>query len=912
MNYQSETAADFARQDWHALAPDAIAAELAADPIRGLSAAEARRRFAIHGPNELAQAAATSPLTIFARQFASLVIAILIVAAGVSALMGERVDAVAIVAIVVLNAVIGFLQEYRAEKAVAELKRMTAPRARVLRDADAATVPASALVPGDLLLLEAGDLVAADARLIEEAGLETNEAALTGESVPVAKSPGVCARETLLPERSNMVFLGTAVTRGSGRALVVATGMRTEFGKIARLLETASSEQTPLQRRLDRVARRLLWFCLCIVALVFVLGLMRAVPIFEMFLGAISLAVAAIPEGLPAIVTVALALGVSRMAQRNALIRRLHSVETLGCAQVICTDKTGTLTLGEMTARKVVTGDRVFGVTGEGYSADGAIFADGEALTEQDAALDDLLHAAVACNDAHLATHGGRPAVVGDPTEGALLVLAAKAGLTRGRVEAQMRRVGAIAFTSERKRMTVVVKSNRGLVAYVKGAPEVVLARCSRIRLRDGVGPLSPEDRARMAEANAMLASGGLRVLACAQRSLEPSAGGEAPTDEAALERDLEFLGLVGMQDPPRAEAREAVHKCAVAGIRTVMITGDHPETAAAIARDLGIMRPGDAALGGAELERMSEEQLRERVRSVSVYARVTAEHKLRIVRAWKSHGAVVAMTGDGVNDAPALKEAAIGVAMGITGTEVTKEAADIVIADDNFATIVAAVEEGRGIYDNVAKTLLYLMGGNFGELTVMLLAAVVGWPLPFLPIQLLWINLVSDGLPALALATDPIDRDVLLRPPRDPQAEIVDRSFMGWVMLVGCLSAGVTLSAFGYAIYSGMDLARARNAAFFVLVVEELARAFGARSAHRPLWQIGFFTNLRLLAVVLVSFALQLVISATPLLEEIFQTQRVTLAECAVGILLGLIPLSTLEAIKVLRVKLSPGNTAR
>lgn len=913
MNHRSDTAADFARQDWHALPPDAIAAELAADPVRGLSAAEAQRRLAIHGPNELAQAAATSALTIFARQFASLVIWILMLAAAVSVAMGERVDAIAIVAIVVLNAVIGFLQEYRAEKAVAELKRMTAPTAHVLRDGNAATVPASVLVPGDLLLVEAGDLVAADARLIEEAGLETNEAALTGESVPVAKSCRLCARQTLLPERGNMLFLGTAVTRGSGRALVVATGMRTEFGKIARLLETASSEQTPLQRRLDRVARRLLWFCLGIVALVFVLGLMRAVPIFEMFLGAISLAVAAIPEGLPAIVTVALALGVSRMARRNALIRRLHSVETLGCTQVICTDKTGTLTLGEMTARKIVTGDRVFDVTGEGYSTDGAIFADGETLSERDAALDDLLRAAVACNDAHLALQAGRPAVVGDPTEGALLVLAAKAGITRDRVQAQMRRVGAIAFTSERKRMTVIMKSEQGLVAFTKGAPELVLARCSRIRLRDGVKPLDAEDRARMAEANAMLASGALRVIACAQRALEPSAGGgAAPTNEAEIEHDLEFLGLVGMQDPPRAEAREAVRKCALAGIRTVMITGDHPETAAVIARDLGILRPGDATLNGAELEQMREEQLREHVHRVSVYARVTAEHKLRIVRAWKSHGVVVAMTGDGVNDAPALKGAAIGIAMGITGTGVTKEAADIVIADDNFATIVAAVEEGRGIYDNVVKTLRYLMGGNFGELTVMLAAAVVGWPLPLLPIQLLWINLVSDGLPALALATDPIDHDVMLHPPRDPQSEIINRGFMGWVMLVGCLSAGVTLRAFGYAIHSGMDLARARNAAFFVLVVEELARAFGARSAHKPLWRISLLTNLRLLVVVLLSFALQLVISATPIMEEIFQTQRITLAECAVGILLGLIPLSTLEVIKVLRMNLNSGNTAR
>ena len=905
MNSPTDGFGEQARQDWHALAADAVTAELRTDAIGGLSGAEVQRRLALHGPNELAQAAAVSGLAIFARQFASLVVGILIVAAALSAALGERIDAVAIIAIVVLNALIGFLQEQRAERAVAELRRITAPRARVLRDGLAANVPAAALVPGDLLLVEAGDLVAADARLIEGAGLATNEAALTGESMPVMKSAGVCAPQTPLAERDNMLFVGTAVTRGGGRALVVATGMATEFGKIAGLLETASSDQTPLQRRLDRVARRLLWSCLAIVTLVFALGLMRALPIFELLLSAISLAVAAIPEGLPAIVTVALALGVSRMARRNALVRRLHAVETLGCAQVICTDKTGTLTLGEMTARKIVAGDRLFEITGEGYSTQGAIFADGESLAEADAQLADLLRAAIACNDAHLSAHEGRPAIVGDPTEGALLVLAAKAGITGERTAAEMRRVGALAFTSERKRMTVIMKTAAGLMAYVKGAPEVVLERCSHQRVRDGSRPLSAEDRARIIEANAMMASDALRVIACARRRLGPAALElKSPLDEAEVERDLELLGLIGMHDPPRAEAREAVRECETAGIRIVMITGDHPQTAAAIARELGILHPRDAVLGGAELDRLSDRELRERVRDISVYSRVTAEHKLRIVRAWKARGVVVAMTGDGVNDAPALKEAAIGVAMGISGTEVTKQAADIVIADDNFATIVAAIEEGRGIYDNIAKTLQYLIGGNFGELMVMLLAGIAGWPLPLLPIQLLWVNLVSDGLPALALASDPIDRDVLRRPPRAPDAEIISRAFLGRVALVGCLSAAVTLAAFGYALHQGMDLARARNTAFFVLVVEELMRAFGARSADKSLWQLGVLTNLRLLWVVMTSFALQLLISATPLTEAIFQTRRVTLAECAAGVVLGLIPLSILEAVKVVRAK--------
>ena len=770
-------------------------------------------------------------------------------------------------------------------------------------------MPAAALVPGDLLLVEAGDLVAADARLLEEAGLETNEAALTGESVPVSKSPGrlrarnAARRSATTCCSSAPRSRGAAAARWSWPPECVPSSARSPGCS-----KRASSEQTPLQRQLDRVGHRLLWFCLGIVALIFALGLMRAVPIFELFLGAMSLAVAAIPEGLPAIVTVALALGVSRMARRNALVRRLHSVETLGCAQVICTDKTGTLTLGEMTARKVVTADRVFDVTGEGYSTDGAIFADGDSRCPGTTPrCDDLLRAAVACNDAHLTSQAGRPAIVGDPTEGALLVLAAKAGITpRAGRRADGRRVGTIAFTSERKRMTVVVKANGGLIAYTKGAPEMVLARCSRIRTRDGVRPLGTEDRARMTEANAMMASDALRVIACARRSLEPSArGGEAPIDEAEIERDLEFLGLVGMQDPPRAEAREAVRKCERAGIRTVMITGDHPAN-----RRRDRPRPrhpasGRPALGGAELERMSDEELRERVAEVSVYGRVTAEHKLRIVRAWKSHGAVVAMTGDGVNDAPALKEAAIGVAMGISGTEVTKAGRRHRNRRRQFRHHRrggrgrprhlrqrgqdAALSDGRKFRR---------ADGDAGRGRRRLAAAAAADP----------VALDQPGLrrTARARAGDRSDRPrraASVRP-RPPQAEIISRGFMGRVMLVGCLSAGVTLIAFGYAIHSGMDLARARNAAFFVLVVEELMRAFGARSADKPLWRIGMLTNLRLVAVVLVSFALQLVISATPLMEEIFQTQRITLAECAVGILLGLIPLSILELMKITSAK--------
>ncbi len=872
-----------------------VAAELATNVTSGLSAAEAARRLEHEGPNELRKEEAVSPLTILAAQFRSVVIWVLIGAAAVSAALGETIDGIAIIAIVVLNAAIGFFQEHRAERAVAALARLTAPRARVVRDGRAAVVPTAEVVRGDLLLLEGGDLVAADARLIEASALRTSEAPLTGESQPVAKRAEVLTPDTALADRRNMVFLGTSVASGTGRAVVVATGMATEVGRIATLLETASSGETPLQRKLDQVGRRLLRACLAIVVVVFALGLARGTALLELFMGAVSLAVAAIPEGLPAVVTVALALGVQRMARRNALVRRLPSVETLGCAHVICTDKTGTLTVGEMTVRKIVTDACVFNVTGEGYSSEGGIFAgDADKPASDDTLLRDLLRAACGCNDAELTQRDGRPALVGDPTEGALLVVAAKAGLTREAVEAQMPRLGALPFDSDRKRMTVIREREGQPWAFVKGAPEVILERCSHVHTDHGDEPLDDITRSRMLEASALLANDALRVLAIAERRIE----GFPTTDDP--EHDLTLLGLVGMQDPPRVEAREAVIRCKRAGIRVVMITGDHPDTARAIARELGIL---DAeVVVGRELDEMSDEVLARCVRGISVFARVTAEHKLRIVRAWKANGMVVAMTGDGVNDAPALKEASIGIAMGIAGTEVTKEAADLVISDDNFASIVAAVEEGRGIYDNIAKTLGYLLAGNAGELTVMLVAGLIGWPLPLLPIQLLWINLVTDGLPALGLATDPIDPSVLARRPRQADAELMDRSFLGRVALTGCLTAAVTLAAFGYELSTDGSLTDARNAAFSVLVIAELLRSFGARSDSKTVREIGLLSNLKLFTIVTVSFALQLFIHHTPVLEAVFGTKPITLAQCLAWIALGSAPVILLEILKVAR----------
>ena len=901
---------------WHSQPIEFMAKALETDLRQGLPLEEAKRRLAEDGPNALKKGKAVSPLAILAGQFKSLVIWVLIGAAAVSIALDELADGVAILAIVILNAVIGFFQEYRAEKAAAALARLAAPRAKVLRGAHAEVVPAAEVVRGDVVLLEAGDLVAADARLIDASALRTNEAPLTGESQPVEKTSAILPTETPLADRKNMLFMATSVVGGTGRALVVATGMNTEVGHIAQLLEGAESGETPLQRRLDQVARRLLWACLGIVVLVFLLGLLRSIAPFELFLSAVSLAVAAIPEGLPAVVTVALALGVQRMVRRNALVRRLPAVETLGCAQVICTDKTGTLTVGEMTARKLVTHERLYRVTGEGYSTEGAFLADGvERTADEDPLLFDLLQAAAACNDAELVVKDNRPQVVGDPTEGALLVAAAKGGISRVAIESGMPRIMTLPFDSDRKRMSVVRNMDGQALAFVKGAPEVILERCTHILTAQGVRELSDHDCLQMMQANRMLANDALRVLAVAERTLDrpplppgnphpssPFARGRRGGDEGEdTENNLTLLGLIGLQDPPRAEAREAVAKCRRAGIKTVMITGDHPDTARAIARELGVLQRGDEVVIGQELERMGEEELKERVPRIGVYARVTAEHKLRIVRAWKAEGAVVAMTGDGVNDAPALKEASIGVAMGITGTEVTKESADIIITDDNFASIVAAMEEGRGIYDNIAKTLGYLLAGNAGELTVMLVAALVGWPLPLLPLHLLWINLVTDGLPALALATDPIDPSVLKRPPRPPQAQLLDREFLRLTVLTGCLTALTALGAFAYEFYIDKSLEQARDAAFTALVIAELLRSFGARSNTQTVWRVGLFSNMRLFVIVAASFALQVAIHHIPLLQTLFDIEPITLSQCAAWIGVGVIPLVILELKKVL-----------
>jgi Ca2+-transporting ATPase len=861
---------------WHALEVNELSRALHSDTERGLTATEAAARLAQHGPNELPQAPPASPLKLFLGQFSSLIVWVLIGAAIVSGLLQEWIDAAAIIAIVILNAVLGFVQEFRAERSLEALKQMVVVTARVFRDGSLVSLPARDLVPGDLTQVEAGDRVPADARLVYATGLQTQEASLTGESTPVVKSSDPIPQEEIpLGDRHNMLYMGTVVVSGKGRALVVGTGLHTELGRIATMIQEATQaerEETPLQRRLEQLGHVLLWLCLSIVAVVFVLGELRGIPVVMMFLTSVSLAVAAIPEGLPAVVTITLALGVTRMVKRHALIRRLPAVETLGSTTVICSDKTGTLTKNEMTVTALYQGGEIFTVSGEGYAPVGDILSFGEPV-KPDArpGLKALLRASVLCNGAELREEEGRWTILGDPTEGALLVAAAKTGIRKEEIEMAAPFLGEVPFDSERKKMTIVRRTATGPVAFVKGAPDVLLRDCRAWIDRDGcTNALTDEVRQEILAANQNFASQALRVLGVAMRPLD-----RAPEafDAATLERDLIFLGLMGMKDPIRSEAKVAVEACRTAGIRTVMITGDHKDTAVAIARELGILNEKEQAVSGAELDRLSDAALADQVERIAVYARVSAEHKLRVVRAWKSKGAVVAMTGDGVNDAPAVKAADIGVAMGITGTDVTKEASDMVVTDDNFASIAAAVEEGRAIFDNIRKSVHYLLSCNISEILVMLLATLLALPLPLLPVQILWINLVTDGLPALALAVDPKDPNLMKRPPRRPETRFLDRDRIFLMFGQGLFMTLITMLAFVYCLYSmDNDLDRARTVTFMVLVGAQLAHAFNCRSDRLSLFKLGFMTNKPLLWTVAGSSVLQVGLLLNPWTRDVFK----------------------------------------
>ena len=880
---------------WHSLPLAEVLTLLHASPA-GLQAPEVTKRRATYGSNALQEAEPMSRWRVFGRQFVNVIVWVLIVAGGVSLAIGEWLDGGIILAVVVINAVIGFVQENSAEHALQALQRMTAPMAKVHRDGAVVSLPATELVPGDLVELEAGDLVPADLRLTGASSLNCAEAALTGESVAVPKqAEHANPADATLGDRDACAFMGTVVTTGSGRGVVVVTGLASEIGRIAGLIAEAGDDATPLQRRLAAFGRLLVWLSLGIVIVLFGLGLLRGLGFMDLFMTSVSLAVAAVPEGLPAIVTLALALGVKRMARRRALVRRLPAVETLGSCSVICTDKTGTLTRGEMTVQALWTDAGAAQVGGEGYAPEGTISA--TAGGDVPALISELLTILVGCNNAHLEQKDGVWTAIGDPTEAALLSAGAKGGITLARLDGASPRVAEFPFDSQRKLMTVIRRIGAEPVALVKGAPDVLLERCAHVATNAGIRAITAEDRTRILAAASDMAARALRVLGGARRTFP---GGSAlPDSAAAAEKDLVFLGLSGMQDPPRPEAKAAIARCTAAGVRVVMITGDHPTTARAIADELGLTTTDAQVLSGHDVSAMDEAALKASVPRVAVFARTTAEHKLRIVRAWQANGAVVAMTGDGVNDAPAIKGADIGVAMGRSGTEVTKAAADLVLIDDDFTAIVAAIEEGRGIYDNIRKTIAYLLAGNVGELLMMAVCVIVGMPMPLLPVHLLWINLVTDGIPALCLASDPIDPAVMSQKPRPADESLINRRFLLLTLGTGCITALVSFVVFWHALRTE-NLETARTHAFAVLVFAELLRSFGARSDTRFVWEIGLGTNLRLLSVVLASVALQMISHHVEWLGQILHTTTIPLSDSLVLLLMGTIPLIVLEIGKI------------
>jgi Ca2+-transporting ATPase len=846
----------------------------------GLTKAEAQRRLETVGPNELRQERGITPLEIFVNQFKSLLVLILIFASALSFALGETTDAVIIAAILLLNAVLGFVQEYRAEKAIEALRRLAAPKAKALRDGGETVIDACEVVPGDILVLEAGDRVAADARLIESTNLKVDESLLTGESIPSLKFVEPLPEDTPLADRENMIYSGTLATYGRGRAVAVATGMQTEFGKIAERIQQAPEGPTPLQQRLQKLGAALGLVVVVISLGLFGVALVEGEPVLESFILAVALAVSAVPEGLPAVVTVALALGVRSMSRKNAIVRRLASVETLGSTTVICSDKTGTLTKDEMTVtRAFVNGECCVDITGIGYEPNGYFSKNGTHVEPAyESGLMLLLRIGCLCNHASLGNHGGWD-IIGDPTEGALLALAGKANLWREDLLKEFPLIAEIPFDALRKRMTTIHAIDGRRLAYVKGAPEIILRLSSALYDEGRLRPLTASDVERTEEAIQHMASDALRVLALAYREVPE---GTEITSEAT-ERDLVFVGVVGMIDPPKEGVREAIARCRDAGIRTVMITGDHELTAQAIAEEIGMIEEGGRVVTGLDLDRMTQEELDGQVDSISVYARNSPEHKVRILEALKVRGHVVAMTGDGVNDAPAVKRADIGISMGIKGTDVTREASDMILADDNFATIVNAVEEGRGIYDNIRKFIRLLLSTNLDEILLITLAIVLRLPVPMLPIQVLWVNVVSDGLPALALSFDPYDKDIMKRRPRNPREGI----FHGMLLFVLAAAVVDFLAEVVLLLYwrdtGFVSLQRLRTIIFTSTVFFELFFVFNCRSETKSVFRTNIFENRQLVYAVLTSFALQLAVVYLPSLQPLFNTVPLNAGDWAI-----------------------------
>lgn len=899
------------QKSWHRLGAEELQKTLNVHPGAGLSREDAEERRKESGYNELSEGKKISPLTLLLNQFKDFMVLVLMGATLVSGLLGEYLDAITIVAIILLNGVLGFVQEFRAERSLRALKQLSAPSAKVLRGGKQEIIPAKMLVPGDIVLLESGDRIPADVRWLKCSALYAEESALTGESLPVSKhSEAIHAEDLPLGDQKNIGFMGTMVTRGTGQAVVVRIGMDTEMGKIANLIQNTESQETPLQHRLEQLGKILIYVSLGLTIVVVVAGILHGQPAPAMFLAGVSLAVAAIPEGLPAIVTIALALGVQRMIKRKAIVRKLPSVETLGCASVICSDKTGTLTQNKMTVTRIWTGGRGMDVTGEGYAPSGQVIEKGKtADIKQDQSLRRLLQVGALCSNAEIvevvsdnrAKRKGKEKdkdkekgseaekamnnqsvweLKGDPTEGALVALSAKMGLTAQSLAVTYTREKEFPFDSERKLMSVIVGHPGGRMICTKGAPDVLLSNCAYILWEDKVVPCTPTLRQKVLEANEEMASGALRVLGMAYREMRT---GEVVGSEKEAENQLVFIGLAGMIDPPRREVRDAISVTRRAGIKTVMITGDHGKTAEAIAHQLGILQRGGTVLSGVQLTRMDDDELDKISDNVYVYARVSPEHKLRIVKSLQRRGHVVAMTGDGVNDAPAIKAADIGISMGITGTDVTKEASALILGDDNFSTIVAAIEEGRNIYENIRKFIRYLLASNVGEILTMFFAMMLGLPLPLVPIQILWVNLVTDGLPAMALGVDQPEKDLMEHKPRGAKENIFARR-LGWKIISRGLLIGLcTLAAFWLTLRidpsSPQQLIRAQSVAFATLVMAQLIHVFDCRSS-RSVFHRNPLQNKALVLAVLSSVVLMLVVMYLPTLQPVFKTVPLSFRE--------------------------------
>jgi len=867
--------------EWHRLAVQEIFSHLKGSP-NGLTSRIAEQRLTQYGPNELEEKQKKGPVAMLLDQFRDFMIVVLIIAAVISGGLGEFSDTIAILVIVILNAIIGFVQEYRAEKAMEMLRKMAAQYALVLRDGKSVSIPASQLVPGDVVTLEAGQIVPADLRLLESASLKIEEAALTGESAPVAKStPPIPEEQTAIADRRNMAYKGTVVSYGRGSGVVVATGMKTELGKVASMLQDEQEVKTPLQKRLASFGKRLAIAVLVICAVVFVSGLMRGEDVLLMLLTAISLAVAAIPEALPAVVTISLAIGAKKLAKQNALIRKLPAVETLGSVTYICSDKTGTLTLNKMTVEEVYVRERIAPAVD--------IAANNNA---------ELYQALALSNDARVDVDDN---ICGDPTELALLMAARKNGFEKERLEKELPRIAEIPFDSTRKRMTTFHRKPDGsFVSYTKGAIDVLLDRSTG--LLDS-GEIAPLDAALMQEIHDRMTTGGLRVLGLAMRNWDALPAEISPE---TVETDLTLLGMVGMMDPPREAAKEAVDLCIMAGIKPVMITGDHPLTATTIAGMLGIANDGvKSMISGRDLERLSEEELRERVDDIRVYARVAPEQKLKIVKALQEKGHFVAMTGDGVNDAPALKRADIGIAMGITGTDVSKEASHMILLDDDFATIVKAIREGRRIFDNIRKFIKYTMTSNSGEIWTIFLAPFLGLPVPLLPIHILWINLVTDGLPGLALTTEIEEKGIMERPPRHPKESIFAHGMAYHILWVGLLMGGASLFTQWFAIKTGGHASTWQTMTFTVLCLSQMGHVLAIRFDRQSFFSPDMFANKLLICAVILTFVLQLATIYIPFLQPIFKTTPLSLGELVFSLAISSVVFFAVEIEKLVKRRL-------